>query len=472
MPRWLASILTHSLGLCLLLVGAVVPAPASAPTTTLTDEATLEDLEHRTFNYFWDTANPANGLIPDRYPTPSFSSIAAVGFALTAYPIGVERGYISRAQAVARVRTTLKFFNDAPQGPESHGRTGFHGFFYHFLDIQSGRRYREVELSTMDTALLMAGVLTSATYFDSKDPEELELRRLADALYRGVDWAWAAHADGGEAMGWKPESGLMRDNWRGFNEGMLIYLLALGSPTHPLAPSAWQVWTSTYADHWRTEYGQSYLAYPPLFVHQYTPLWVDLHDIRDAFMREKGLDYFENSRRATYADRAYAMANPEGWARFGERLWGLTASDGPGDIRQRYHNQQRQFRGYAARGTALFDDGTLAPNGSIGSLPFAPEIVLPAIVQMRQLFGEHLYSTYGFLDAFNPSFEGKPKSGTVVPGLGWFDVDYLGIDQGLIIGMIENYRSALIWKLMRTNPYLRRGLERAGFTGGWLETRQ
>jgi len=447
-------------------------APANRAAVALTTEsdgqALLEDLEHRTFNYFWLTANPTNGLIPDRYPTPSFSSIAAVGFALTAYPIGVERGYISRTQAAARVLTTLRFLRDAPQGPEAHGRAGFHGLYYHFLDMSSGLRYHSVELSTVDTALLMAGVLTSAAYFDSQHPTEVELRQLADDLYRNVDWAWASHANGGEAMGWKPEQGLSSENWTGFNEAMLVYLLAMGSPTHPLPASAWNVWTSTYPESWKTEYGQTYLAYPTLFVHQFTPLWVDLRGIRDAFGREKNLDYFENSRRATYADRAYAMANPDGWTDYGEQLWGLTASDGPGDVKRPFHGQTRQFRGYAARGIALYDDGTLAPNGPIGSLPFAPEIVLPAIAQMRQRYGEHLYSTFGFFDAYNPSFDGHPLTGTVVPGLGWFDVDYLGIDEGLILGMIENYRSGLVWKLMRTSPYLRQGLARAGFTGGWL----
>lgn len=433
------------------------------------DKVMLEDLEHRTFNYFWETADPVNGLIPDRFPTPSFASIAAVGFALTAYPIGAERGYITRAQAADRVRRTLKFFLNSRQGPERHGQTGFHGLYYHFLDLKTGQRYRDSELSTIDTALLMAGVLTSAQYFTALEPVEVEIRRVADELYRRVDWSWITHADGGVAMGWRPEAGPMRDNWKGYNEGILIYILGLGSPTHPLPDTAWSVWTSTYADNWRSEYGQTYLAYPTLFVHQFTPIWIDPRGIRDSFMRARDLDYFENSRRATYANRAYAIANPEGWSGYGERLWGLTASDGPGDTRHSYHGKRQQFSGYSARGIALFDDGTLAPNGPIGSIAFAPELAIPAITEMKQRFGDHLYSTYGFLDAFNPSFKFKSVTGTVIKGLGWFDVDYLGIDEGLIISMIENYRSGMIWALMRTNPYLRRGLERAGFSGGWLE---
>jgi hypothetical protein len=433
------------------------------------DVAMLAGIEHRTFNYFWATANPANGLVPDRYPTPAPSSIAAVGFALTAYPIGVERGYITRERALQRVRNTLAFFHDAPQGPQRHGKAGFHGFFYHFLDMQTGRRYRHCELSTIDTALLIAGVLVVENYFDRPDPAEVEVRRLADDLYRGVDWAWSTHADGGVTMGWTPEHGAMAGNWHGYNEGILIYLLGLGSPTHPLTDASWRVWTSTYAQNWRSEYGQTYLAYPTLFVHQFMAVWVDPRGIRDAFMREKGIDYFENTRRATYANRAYAIANPLRWAGYSERLWGLTASDGPGGGWQLFRGQRRRFLGYAARGIKYFDDGTLAPNGPIGSIAFAPEIVMPAIAELRRRYGNYLYSTYGFLDAFNPSVEFSPATGTVVKGLGWFNVDYIGIDQGLIVTMLENYRSGLVWQLMRTDSYLRRGLERAGFTGGWLE---
>ena len=470
--RWLAYwLLPLALGGCG--AGSNPPAGserrAAVALASPANPAQLEDLERRTFNYFWETANPDNGLIPDRYPTPSSSSIAAVGFALTAYPIGVERGYVPRAQAAARVRTTLQFFLHAPQGPEARGRSGYHGFFYHFLDMKTGLRYRHAELSTIDTTLLMAGVLASAGYFDAQNPDEIAVRTLADALYRAVDWRWAAHADGGVAMAWTPEDGLSSENWTGYNEAMLLYLLGLGSPTHPLADSAWQAWTVKYEQFWSSEYGQQYLTYPTLFIHQYTPLWVDLRGIRDAFMRQHGLDYFENSRRATYANRAYALSNLDGWADYGAQLWGLTASDGPGEFRQRFGGRLRQFRGYAARGIAFYDDGTLAPNGPIGSLPFAPELVLPAIAQMRQRYGAHLYSTYGFLDAFNPSFVGKPQTGTAVPGVGWFDVDYLGIDQGLILGMVENYRSGLVWKLMRASPYLRQGLARAGFSGGWLD---
>ncbi len=475
-----------ALGLLLLLLAAVAvnAAPAkhkrskasvpvvAAPVDHSAQDAMLEDIEHRTFNFFWDTANPDNGLIPDRWPDPPFSSIAAVGFALTAYPIGVERGYITRAQAIERVRRTLTFFHNAPQGPDVNGVAGYHGFFYHFLDMKTGTRFHDVELSTIDTALLMAGVLFCRQYFDGEEPAEFDIRRLADDLYWAVDWDWATSANGAVAMGWKPETGLFRSEWLGFNEGMLIYLLGLGSPTHPLTTAAWKAWTVTYAINWRTEFGQTYLAYPSLFVHQFTPLWVDLKGLRDAFMTTKKSDYFENTRRATYANRAYSIANPDGWLGYGANMWGISASDGPGTMQIQSRGQLRQYRWYVGRGIKLYDDGTLAPNAALGSLPFAPEIVLPAVEEMRSRFGDHLYQKYGFVDAFNENFDGTPTTGTVVPNLGWFDDHYVGIDEGLIIGMIENYRSGLIWKTMRTSLYLRTGLKRAGFHGGWLDQPQ
>ncbi len=444
---------------------AVVPA---APDPT----AVLDDLEHRTFQWFWDTPNPANGLVPDRAPSPSFSSIAAVGFALTAYPVGVERGWVTRADARARTQATLRFFHDAPQGPDATGMSGYHGFFYHFLDMSTGQRYRNTELSTIDTALLMAGVLAAADYFNGPDPAETEIRTLAAELYQRVDWAWAADASGRVAMGWTPEAGLYPATWRGYNEAMILYVLGLGSPTHPLPDGAWTAWTTTYDATWKTEYGQTYLSFPPLFGHQYSHVWVDFRGIQDAYMKAKGSDYFQNSRAATYAQQSYAIANPWGWKEYGSAVFGVTASDGPGYLVATYNGQSRTFLGYAGRGMggpSTYDDGTIAPTGVASSIAFAPEIVVPAILEMKRRYGANLYSTYGFLDAFNPSYPGTtPAAGHVVAGLGWFDTDYLGIDQGPIVAMLENYRSDLVWKLMRADPVIRTGLTRAGFTGGWL----
>ena len=436
----------------------------------------LEDLEHRTFNFFWQTANPDNGLIPDRFPTPSFASVAAVGYALTAYPIGVERHYVTRAAARARVLATLRFFRDAPQGPDPRGKTGYKGFYYHFLDMKNGQRFETwVELSTIDTALFIAGVLVCQGYFDSSEPEEVELRAIADELYRRIDWAWAANPKGGVELGWTPEAGFHPMTWRGYNEGMIIYLLGMGSPTFPLPDDAWRQWTVDYERVWGTDYGQTYLLFPPLFGHQFSHVWVDFRSIRDDFMRRRDLDYFENSRRATYSQQEYAIENPMHWTGYGERLFGISAGDGPARMSLETDAGMRVFRRYAARGmggAGTYDDGTLSPSALVSSVAFAPEIVLPAIGEMQQKYGTYLYSTYGFFDAFNPSFDyGVPlASGRHIPGLGWVGGDYIGIDEGSTIAMIENFRSDFVWRVMRRNAYLRRGLERAGFTGGWLDT--
>jgi len=427
----------------------------------------LTDLEARTFRFFWETANPKNGLVPDRYPTPSFASIAAVGFGLTAYPIGVERGYISRAAARERVLVTLRFFARAQNE---------HGFFYHYIDMRSGARANESEISTVDTALLLSGMLFCESYFDTRESPDIEIRRLTEKIYRRVDWTWAQPRAPAIALAWTPEGGFSREDWRGYNEAMLVYLLALGSPTHPIGAQAWTTWTSTYDKYWGTIYDQTYLSFAPLFGHQYTHVWVDFRGIRDSYMRAHGLDYFENSRRATYTQRRYAIANPMEWRAYGKNVWGMSASDGPGPARTRYLGKECSFLKYAARGVAvgrIVDDGTIAPTAAIGSLPFAPEIVLPAMLEMYHRFGASIYSTYGFLDAFNVSFHNPVNQQPLKEeAAGWVDPDYLGIDQGPILAMIENYRSALIWRVMRSNPYIRQGLERAGFTGGWLAQRQ
>ena len=433
--------------------------------------AFLDTVQLRTFHYFWDLPNPANGLTPDRSPTPSFSSIAAVGFGLTAYPIGVERGYITRDQARQRALTTLRFFWTAPQGPGATGVTGYKGFFYHFLDMNSGLRYQAVELSTIDTALLLAGVLTCQSYFTGTDSVETAIRAVADSIYRRIDWQWAANHPPTITLGWTPEGGFLQYDWQGYNEAMLVYILALGSPTHPADSTAWAAWTAGY--HWGTFEGQTYLGFGPLFGHQYTHVWVDFRLIQDPYMRAHGIDYFENSRRATYAQRAYAIANPGAWQGYGDRIWGLTASDGPANTTLVLGGQSRQFHTYWARGasfTGIEDDGTIAPTAAGGSIPFAPEIAIPALWAMRGIYGANLFSTYGFLDALNPTFtaSGAAQQGRVDPRLGWFDTDYLGIDQGPILAMTENYRTGLVWRLLRGNPYIVHGLCRAGFTGGWL----
>jgi hypothetical protein len=436
----------------------------------------FDDLQQRTFRFFWDTTNPANGLVPDRYPTPSFSSVAAVGFGLTAYPIGVERGYITRQQARDRVLATLRFFRNAPQGDgKGTVASGYKGFFYHFLDMKTGLRYNDkVELSTVDTALFLAGALFCESYFDGSDAGEQEIRKLAKEIYDRVDWTWAQTRKPSIALGWEPESGFHGYDWKGYNEAMLIYVLALGSRTHPVQPDAWKAWTSTYDKSLQGQRGEEHLGFPSLFVHQYSHVWIDFRGIRDDYMRTRGYDYFENSRRATYAQQAYAVANPLRCKGYGQNVWGITASDGPVDQVLEYNGTQLPFRTYSARGIGglkAYDDCTLAPTAAAASLPFAPEIVVPAVLEMKQRYGDFIYGEYGFYDAFNPSFTyNVPVSqGQVVAGKGWVDKDYLGIDQGPIIAMTENYRSELVWRAMRKHPAIRLGLQRAGFTGGWLE---
>ena len=453
-----------------ILIEPVLPERPPRPELT----PLFRDIEKRTFQFFWDTTNQKNGLTPDRYPSRPFSSIASVGFALTAYPIGIENGWVSRTQAVDRTLTTLRFFRDIPQGPQRTGKGGYRGFYYHFLDMQNGTRYSQwTELSSVDTALLMMGVLFAQAYYDGDDPREQEIRKLADQLYRKVDWNWLQVREPLVSMGWFPESGFIPHDWMGYNEAMMLYVLALGSPTHPVEADAWTVWTRTYEHDWGVFQDQEYLAFGPQFGHQYSHVWIDFRDIQDDFMRGRGIDYFVNSRRATLAQRQYAITNPMKWKDYGENVWGLTASDGPQNTRQKFRGEEREFRHYSARGAGLrenFDDGTIAPTAAIASLVFAPEVVIPATEEMHKRYGDYLYSSYGFLDAFNPSFDFDIplKTGRLVPGKGWVAGDYIGIDQGPILAMISNYRNEFVWSVMKKSPYIRKGLERAGFRGGWL----
>lgn len=457
-------------------------ATAIRYTPTPAQSAFLDTLQRRTFDWFWETTNARNGLVPDRWPTQSFSSIAAVGFGLTAYPIGVERGWITREQARERVLTTLRFFWNAPQGSASAGVAGYRGFFYHFVDMETGLRFGNVELSTIDTGLLLAGVLLCREYFDRADPGETDIRTLADSIYFRIDWQWARDGEASLSMGWRPEPapnqngrGFITSRWIGYNEAMLLYVLAVASPTHPIDATSWQTWTSGYK--WDRFYDYDFVQFAPLFGHQYSHVWIDFDGIQDAYLRGRGIDYFENSRRATLSQRAYAAANPNGWRDYSADIWGLTASDGPLDTTMVMDGRARTFHTYWARGVGALetsDDGTIAPTAAGGSVPFAPEVTIPALMAMRTRYGEDLFGRYGFLDAFNPTLRMTgvtPRHGRIVPGTAWIDGDYLGIDQGPILAMIENYRTELVWRVMRKNPYVVRGLCGIGFTGGWLAGR-
>lgn len=424
----------------------------------------LDTLQHRTLQWFLDVTPKHNGLTPDRWPTDwSPASIAAVGFALTTYPVAAERAVITREEAAARTLSTLRYFWNLPQSADRTKTAGYRGLFYHFLKKDTGLREWNCELSTIDTGLLMAGVLFSQSYYDRNTPAEREIRSLADSLYRRVDWKWTTNGKSGIAMGWKPEEGFHQWTWFGYTEAMILYILALGSPTHPVGEDAWKHFNERYL--WAEHYGQEHLNFMPLFGHQYSHVWVDFKGIQDGYMKEKGIDYFENSRRATYVHRTYAIQNPNKWIDYSDSIWGMTACDGPKDTIFVVNGIRRDFRSYSARGTGAeehLDDGTIAPTAAGGSIAFAPEIVIPALKAMRNKYGDKLWTKYGFLDAFNPTY--------ITPSTphGWFDHDYLGIDQGPIALMIENHRNGFIWNVMKKNPYIINGLRRAGFTGGWL----
>lgn len=456
----------------LLLAGVTAGAPACAARGP-SDAAFLDELEHRTFDWFWDHADSATGLVPDRWPTRSFSSVAAIGFGLTAYGIGAERGWVARDRAADRVLTTLRFLWCSPQGPEPRDRIGDHGFFYHFLDMDTGRRFQNVELSTIDTALLMAGVLFVESYFDRATPREKDIRTLADSLYRRVDWTFFVTDERGLTMSWRPEPDRLysKYRWSGLDESILLHVLALGSPTHAVDPAVWRQYTSHYR--WAEFGGQRFFQFAPLFGHEYSQSWLDLRGIADDSTRARRLDYFENSRRAALAQRAYAIADTARFRGYGADGWGLTACDGPIDTTLDRDGTPWRLRMYWARGAAageVRDDGTLAPTAAAAAIVFAPTVVVPTLRAFRNRYGADLYTRYGFVDAFNPTLATPVgvHAGRVVPGLGWFDTDYLGIDQGPIVLMLENYRSGLVWKVMRRSPDVARGLCRAGFRGGWL----
>ena len=421
-------------------------------------EQELDQLQRAAFNYFLQTTNPVNGLIADTSRENSPCSIGAVGFALSTYPVAVERGWMTRAEAIERARATLRFFRDSDQGggPEA---TGFKGFYYHFLDMQTGARAWRSELSTIDTALLIAGALTAGRYFTADTPTETELRELAETLYLRIDWRWSQGGAATIRQGWKPECGFLNYGWDGYNESLILYVLAMGSPTHPLDNDCYDAWTATYQ--WENLYGYEYLYAGPLFMHQFSHAWIDFRGIQDRFMREKRCDYFENSRRAIEVQREYVRRNPHGFAGYDENCWGLTACDGPRDQKPDLANQHRRLYGYAARGVPYGpDDGTLGGWAALASLPFAPEVALSAAHNMLQRYPE-MISAERYTSSINASLTGADQGP-------WISAGHFGLDQGILVLMVENHRTELIWKLMRDCPFVGTGLRRTGFRGGWL----
>jgi hypothetical protein len=424
--------------------------------------AELETLQRESFSYFIHECNSANGLVSDKTAQASPASIAATGFALAAYPVAVECGFTARTAAVERTLTTLRFFWNSPQGPECDA-TGYQGFYYHFLDMKTGRRAGQCELSTVDSAFLIAGMLTAAAYFDANTADEQEIRTLADGLYRRANWRWSQNQGATLTHGWNPESGFLPYRWEGYDEGLLLYMLALGSPTYPLDAEGFTAWCSTYQ--WKSHYGYDYLYAGSLFTHQLSHIWIDFRGIQDQFMRSKGIDYFENTRRATYVQQQYAIKNPLKYGGYCASCWGITASDGPGPDIVKIDGIERQFFDYIARGVPFGpDDGTIAPWSVVASLPFAADIVLPAIEYFIRNLQLKANNPYGFKATFNATFPAK----TANP-CGWISPWHYGLNQGPVVLMIENYRSGLLWHLTRQSPYIVSGLRRAGFTGGWLQ---
>jgi hypothetical protein len=405
------------------------------PHAFASDDEFLEYVQQVHFDYFWYLANPNNGLVPDRTATGSACSIAAVGFGLTAIGIGIDHGWISRPQGVARVLTTLGTFLNKPQGPGTSGVIGYNGWFYHFLDMNTALR-SGAELSSIDTALLLGGILHTRQYFDATNSDETSIRTMADAIFNRVDWNWMAQGTNVISMGWFPTSGFLADNWVGYNEGMLLYVLALGAEVNPLPASAWGRWTNGYT--WASYYGQSFVPFPPLFGHQYSHCWIDFRHVADPYMNSHNSTYFENSRRATLAQRSYCIANPLNRVGYGSNVWGLTACDAPS--------------GYAAHGAppTQNDDGTIAPTAAGGSIAFTPEYSVPTLRSLYSRFRRNIWTAYGFRDAFNF-------------GAQWYASDELGIDQGPIVIMIENYRTQRAWERFMKHAAVQRGLQRAGF---------
>jgi hypothetical protein len=421
---------------------------------TPNDEAMLDSIQKKTFLFFLNEHHPEWGIVKDRTAGYAPASIAATGFGIPCFAIGAERKWITREQAAEITLKTLTFFYNSVQSADKDV-TGYKGFYYHFLKMDSGTREWNCELSSVDTGLLMMGVIFARNYFNMDNEVEDQIRLLAAKLLERIDWNFMEMSASGKhpyaiSMAWSPEEGLLDFGWSGYNEALFLYVLAAGSGMRNVERS-FDSWLSTYE--WQTPYeGLSHVAFPPLFGHQFTHAFIDCRGLVDKYMKEKGIDYFENSRRATYVQRQYAIDNTKGWTGYDSLCWGITASDGP---TEKYNFADKKFIGYAGRGTSgpghnYFDDGTIAPYGPLSSLPFAPEIVLPTAKSLISTHGDKLWGKYGFYDAFNLTAN-------------WVDNDYLGIDQGPMLIMIENFRTGLVWNYVMKDPIIQKGLGKLGY---------
>ena len=397
------------------------------------DQTFLDDLEHRSFQYFWDQADPTTGLIPDRARIDgtmlddnhrNVASTAATGFGLTAICIATERGWLTRAQARERVRNTLVYF--------ANKAFNEHGWFYHWIDAKTGERRWNSEVSSIDTALLLAGVLTVRQYFN----DDREIKQLATVIYERVDFRWMLNGDRFLlSHGWKPETGFLKARWDTYSEDTILYLLAIASPSHPIPARSW------YAL-WRDRYRYAGYAYfttigVPLFMHQYSHAWIDYRNRRES--RGDRIDYFENSVNATLAHRKFCMDLAYEFPAFGPNVWGITASD--------------SAKGYLAWGGPPRDpaiDGTIVPSAAGGSLMFTPELSVAALRAMSEKYGTKIYGKYGFIDAFNPAS-------------GWYDKEVIGINNGIILLSAENARTGNVWRWFMANSEIPRAMTKIGF---------
>ena len=423
----------------------------------LSDDPLVTRLQRGAFSYLIDHSNPRNGLVADTSRDGSPCSIAVVGFALSCYPVGVRNGWTSREDAASRTLAALRFFTESTQS-DQRDATGYMGFYYHFLDMQTGRRVWQCELSLVDTALLMAGILTAACYFDGDGPE-IEIRALAEALYLRVNWRWAQNGTDTVTQGWKPECGFLHYGWEGYNEATILYVLGLGSPTFPFSPSSYKHWGLTYQ--WENLTGTDVLYSGPLFTHLFSHAWIDFRGIRDDFMRKKNSDYFENTKAAIAVHREYGERNPYDFKGYCRNFWGITAGDGPSGQDLRLDGRDQRFFGYMSRGVPYGpDDGTIAPWAMLAALPFDSRAALEGTRHLLERYPQ-VCNQDRFSSGFNPTL--------VADGKGWLSEGWYGLDQGLLAMMIENHLSGLIWKNFRKSPYVRAGLEMAGFDGGWLQ---
>ncbi|QQS51645.1 MAG: Tat pathway signal protein [Bacteroidota bacterium] len=421
---------------------------------TADEELMLDSIQYKTFLYFMHEHHPEKGIVKDRAAPWAPASIAATGFAIPCFAIGVERKWISREEGADITLKMLEFFTHSVQSADTNA-TGYKGFYYHFLRMNSGTREWNCELSSIDTGLLMMGILFARNYYHQNNETENQIRLLSAALLAKIEWDFLLMPPGSKhpntiSMAWSPEGGLLDFGWSGYNEGLFLYVLAAGTGMKNVTQS-YDAWLAGYQ--WETPYeGLSHVAFPPLFGHQFSQAFIDYRGLADAYMKEKGIDYFENSRRASYVQRQYAIDNPKGWVGYDSLCWGITASDGPGE---QYNFGNYKFIGYAGRGTSgpdhnYHDDGTIAPYGPISSLPFAPEIVLPTIKSLNAKYGHKIWGKYGYLDSFNPTAN-------------WVNNDYIGIDQGPMLIMIENFRTGLVWNYVMPDPVIQNGLKILGF---------